>query len=128
VSKEFQKKFDPMDLEKPWKVKVVMSTLRPHELPQSMSHSGVKPVCEIQIYMDGVDKKQKNHHWYSFKPAYWVSKVYVKVIVGPADLQFQLWNRDGHRIRSSKHEPIAVRWEPVTKETEGVKISNIIAL
>lgn len=108
-----------MELERPWKVKVVMSTLPPDELPRSMSHGGVRIICEIDIFMDGVDKKQKNYRWYHFKPTYWMAKILVKVVIGPADLQFQLWNKNGQRIKSSKHEPIRVKWEPVMVEMEG---------
>ncbi|KAK2883393.1 hypothetical protein FQN49_000033 [Arthroderma sp. PD_2] len=119
VSKRFQKKLDPMELDRPWKVKFVMSIVPPQELPRSMSHGDVKTVCEIDIFMDGVDKKPKNHRWYNFKSPYWMTKVIVKVVLGPADLQFQLWNKDGRRIKSSKHEPIRVKWEPILQEMEG---------
>ncbi|EFR02007.1 hypothetical protein MGYG_05010 [Nannizzia gypsea CBS 118893] len=119
VSKQFQKKLEPMELDRPWKVKFVMSTLPADQLPRSMFHGGVRTICEVDIFMDAVDKKQKNHRWYNFKPAYWIIKVIVKVVVGPADLQFQLWTKDGRRIKSSKHEPIRVKWEPIVQEMEG---------
>jgi hypothetical protein len=32
----------------------------------------------------------KNRHWYNMKPAFWRTTFDVKVVVGPADLSFQL--------------------------------------
>jgi hypothetical protein len=101
----------------PWKVQIVMSTLPPEKLPRSMSQSGVHVVCSLDIATDCVDKKLKNRHWYSRKPTFWRTTFDVKVVVGPADLSFQLWSKD-RRIRSNKHEPIAVKWMPA-RDFEG---------
>lgn len=45
------------------------------------------------------------------RPRYWRALFEVRVVVGAADLTFQLWSKD-QRIRSSQHEPIRVQWVP----------------
>lgn len=92
-----------------------MSTLPVHELPKSMAHDGAKSICTLSVYTDGVKKKLKNRHWYNSGPAYWILNFKVKVVVGPADLKFELWS-ENEQIRSSKHEPIAVTWTPYKDE------------
>ncbi|PWY64726.1 hypothetical protein BO94DRAFT_505015 [Aspergillus sclerotioniger CBS 115572] len=110
VTKEFQLKTDFGQENEPWKVRIVMSTLLPEKLPRGVKDEGVQPVCNLDILTDNVDKKLKNRHWYSSRPAFWRTSFEVRVVVGPADLTFQLWSK-GERIRS-KHDPISVHWMP----------------
>ncbi|PGH19083.1 hypothetical protein AJ79_00117 [Helicocarpus griseus UAMH5409] len=116
VSKRFHKKVDPQQIDKPWQVQIVMSELPPDKLPPSMAHGGAESLCEIDIYTEGVEKKRKNHRWYHYKPSYYMVKLEVRAVIRSASLQFQLWDKNGRRIRSSEHEPIAVKWEPVSEE------------
>jgi hypothetical protein len=88
-----------------------MSTLSPAHLPQSMKKGGVQQVCSLDIATGYVDKKLKNRHWYNLKPIYWRATFDVRVVVGAADLKFQLWNKDNRQIMSKEHEPIRVKWE-----------------
>ncbi|KAJ5930551.1 hypothetical protein N7466_006044 [Penicillium verhagenii] len=111
LAKSFQLKMDKGRENDPWKVSVVMSTLPPDELPSSLSHRGVQRVCDLDISTEKVDKKLKNRHWYNTKPTFWRTVFDVKVVVGPADLSFQLWSRD-RMIRSTGHDAIAVKWMP----------------
>ncbi|KAK1142193.1 hypothetical protein N8T08_008119 [Aspergillus melleus] len=83
-----------------------MSTLPPDSLPRSMRERGVQKVCDLNVSTEEVDKKLKNRHWYSIKPHFWRIAFEVEIVVGPADLSFQLWSKD-KKIRSGKHEPIA---------------------
>ncbi|KAB8077963.1 hypothetical protein BDV29DRAFT_167418 [Aspergillus leporis] len=118
MTKEFQLKMDPGRENDHWTVQIVMSTLPPSSLPSNMRQKGVQKVCSLDIATGDVDKKLKNRHWYSVKPAFWRTAFDVKVVVGPADLTFQLWSKD-RRIRSGKHEPIAVSWMPAEELEEG---------
>ncbi|EBA27283.1 LOW QUALITY PROTEIN: Hsp70 family protein [Aspergillus fumigatus Af293] len=108
-SKEFQLKLEPGREVETFQVHIVMSHYPPALLPKSMSHKGVERVCTLHISTEGVDKKLKNRHWYNRKPVFWKGTFSVKVVVGPADLAFQLWSKD-QRIRSSSHPPIALKW------------------
>jgi hypothetical protein len=99
----------------PWKVHIVMSPNAVEHLPQSMAREGAQHVCSLNINTDNVERKLKNKHWYSMRPRYWRATFDVRVVVGAADLTFQLWSRD-QRIRSSSHEPIKVQWMPSAGE------------
>ncbi|KAJ5623175.1 hypothetical protein N7490_011780 [Penicillium lividum] len=107
----FQLKMDPGRENDPWKVSIVMSALAPNQLPLNLADRGVQKVCDLDISTESVDKKLKNRHWYNTKPTFWRTTFDVRVVVGPADLSFQLWSRD-KRIMSTKHEAIAVKWMP----------------
>lgn len=102
---------DPGQKETPWKLSIVMSHLPLERLPNYLGSKGVQRVCDLDISTQNVDKKLKNRHWFNMKPKFWRTTFDVKVVVGPADLSFQLWSKD-QRIRSSNHEPIAVNWMP----------------
>ncbi|KAI9367444.1 hypothetical protein BJX61DRAFT_551448 [Aspergillus egyptiacus] len=117
ISKDFQRKMDPGQEHLPWTVQIVMSTNPPDQLPQSMSAQGVQRVCSLDIRTDEVDRKLKNRHWYNARPRYWRAIFDVRVVVGAADLSFQLWSRD-RRIRSTEHEPIKVQWMPAEEVDE----------
>ncbi|EEQ87740.1 uncharacterized protein BDCG_02860 [Blastomyces dermatitidis ER-3] len=124
ISKRFNKKVDPKRIQEPWKVEIVMSTLAPERLPQNMADDGAERLCEISIFTDDVGKKQKNHRWYHYRPSYYFVKLEIRAVIGPANLQFQLWDTNGCRIRTSGHDPIAVKWEPVKVDVGGGNIQN----
>ncbi|KAL4802510.1 hypothetical protein BDV18DRAFT_146855 [Aspergillus unguis] len=111
ISKDFQLKIKPGEEHLPWKVHIVMSTAPPYSLPTSLASNRVQHVCSLDIITDEVDKKVKNKRWYNMRPLYWKAQFDVRVVVGAADLTFQLWSKD-QRIRSGKHEPIHVQWMP----------------
>lgn len=117
ITKAFQIKADPGRENEPWKVPIVMSSLPSDRLPRNMRQGGVQLVCSLDVSTDHVDKKLKNRHWYNVKPTFWRTTFDVKVVVGPSDLSFQLWSRD-RRIRSSGHDPIAVKWMPARELDE----------
>ncbi|KAI5196368.1 hypothetical protein E4T39_07801 [Aureobasidium subglaciale] len=78
----------------PWSTHIVMSSLSADHLPRSTKHQGVKPL-----------------HWYNVGRQYYLATFDMKVIVGPADIRFEIWTRDG-RI-SKTHEEIEVIWDPL---------------
>ncbi|KAJ5726011.1 uncharacterized protein N7483_007368 [Penicillium malachiteum] len=111
LKRPFQLKMNQGQENKPWKVQIVMSSLPPDGLPESISQPGSNKVCDLDICIEDVDKKLKDRHWYNRNPAWWRTSFDVKVVIGPADLSFQLWSKD-KRVRSNKHEPITVKWMP----------------
>ncbi|OQE33069.1 hypothetical protein PENFLA_c001G07118 [Penicillium flavigenum] len=111
ITKPFQLKTNMGRENEPWKVSIVMSPLPLDDLPHNIGQDGVQRVCDLDISTDNVDRILKNHRWYNFGPTFWRTTFDVKVVVGPADLSFQLWSKD-KRIRSNTHEPIAVKWMP----------------
>ncbi|KAJ5189910.1 hypothetical protein N7472_008924 [Penicillium cf. griseofulvum] len=111
ITRAFQLKKNPGQESEPWKVSIVMSSFPLDKLPQNICQNGVQRVCDLDISTENVTRKLKNRHWYSMGPSFWRTTFDVKVVVGPADLSFQLWSKD-KRIRSATHEPIAVKWMP----------------
>lgn len=99
-----------------------MSSNPPHQLPRSLAGKGVQHVCSLDINTDNVDRKMKNRRWFNMRPRYWRATFDVRVVVGAADLTFQLWSKD-QRIRSSGHEPIRVQWMPA-EDTNGELVMN----
>ena len=110
-------KFNPVDGGRPWKAQIVMTSVPADQLPQGTSSEDVKTVCAVESTLQDVELKLKNRHWYNRGEKYWRAKFDVKVVLGPADLKFQLWSKGG-RIMSRDHEVIAVKWDP-PKETVG---------
>ncbi|PWY96746.1 hypothetical protein BO94DRAFT_453098 [Aspergillus sclerotioniger CBS 115572] len=121
VSKQFQRKVYPRDITEPWKAQIVMSTLPKQKLPHSMSHTGAKLVCNLEVDMTSVDKQPRNIHWYNRGPVYLLATFMVKIVVSPTDLRFELWNKDGERIHSRSRDSVKVKWEPFDlNKCEGV--------
>ncbi|KAL4997404.1 hypothetical protein BDV10DRAFT_195126 [Aspergillus recurvatus] len=127
ISKDFQLKMKPGEEHLPWKVHIVMSTAPRYRLPKSMASGtatgtgpgeGVQHVCSLDITTDDVDRKLKNRRWFNMRPRYWRAVFDVRVVVGAADLTFQLWSRE-QRIRCGGHEPIKVQWMPAGPSSGG---------
>ena len=120
----------------PWKTHVVMCGLPSEQLPKSTKHSSVKSVCHIESVLNPDDMKLKNRHWYgyrlrftetrlnpsryNFKPRYNRADFNLKVMLGSADLKFQLWSK-GERL-SKDHEDIGVMWYTPTEKVHMAKI------
>src|SRR5436190_4922852 len=104
-------KLNPGDGRKSWNAQIVMSTLPAHQLPRSMTRGGAKLVCAVESVLGDVELKLKNRHWYNTGEMYLRAKFDVKVILGAADLKFQLWSKGG-RIISKDHDTISVKWDP----------------
>jgi hypothetical protein len=68
------------------------------------------PRCAVESVLDPADMKRKNRHWYNFAPEYNRAEFDVKVIIGAADVRFELWGKNGRK--SKDHTDIAVKWEP----------------
>ena len=55
--------------------------------------------------------KLKNRHMWQLSPKYYRVEFMVKVLVGPADLKFEIWSKDGDRC-SRDHDHVEVKWDP----------------
>lgn len=95
-----------------WQTHVVMSTVPRDQLPQSLSQDGAKRLCEVESVLEnkGVEMKVKNRHWYNRGNEYVRAKFNIKVILGAADIKFQLQTKD-EKVFSNTHDTIEVRWE-----------------
>lgn len=92
----------------------MMSTLPREQLPTSLYQGGSTHLCDIEsgLTEQGMDLKLKNRHWYNFRRPYLRLYFDVRVVLGAADLKFQLISK-GREIISQDHEVIHVKWEPV---------------
>lgn len=90
-----------------------MST-EPHgQLPTSMNQDGAKVLCGVESVLrdKGVDMKLKNRHWYSKGERYLRVRFDIKVILGAADLKFQLRSKN-NVVLNNDHDAIQVKWDP----------------
>ena len=112
MSHPYKLKLGLGDRDKSWKTHIVMSTLPAGQRPNSMKHAGdrVKSVCDVDANLSGIDMKVKNRHWYNQGPKYLRAEFDVKTVIGPADLKFQVWAKNG--VCSRDHDAINVKWDP----------------
>jgi hypothetical protein len=81
-------------------------------------------LCEIQSDLSAADAKkfvETNKHFWKLGKHYFKLEYQVKVLIGPADIRFELWFDDG---KLSKDQPIRVEWMP----TPAPDISQIAKL
>ncbi len=119
-------KIRPGDESKSWKIQVVMSTVPSEHLPRSMKHDGAKTLCDVESVLNDVDMKLKNRHWYNRGEKYVRAEFDVKVILGAADLKFQLWSKGG-KVCSRDHDAIEIKWDP-PRDTPNGDADNMAAM
>jgi hypothetical protein len=69
-------------------------------------------LCEIQSDLSTADAKkfiEKNKHFWKLGKHYFRLEYQVKVLIGPADIRFELWF-DNQKL--SKDQAIRVEWMP----------------
>lgn len=92
ISHKFSRRIAPGDPRRAFPESVVQSDLDKEFLPFRVG-PGVKVLCEVKSDLSSIDEtrfKMKNRHWWQVKQQYMRVDYLVKVVVGPADLQFQL--------------------------------------
>lgn len=94
-----------------WPAQIVKSGMKASRLPQSMARGGVEEVCRIEAKFDDKSRTLKNHQWYKLGHQYSLADFEVRVIIGPADLKFQMVTKEGEAL-SEDHQEIEVTWEP----------------
>ena len=93
-----------------------MSALPASELPRSLKKEGARPVCAVESILSDRDMKKKNRHWYNMGPEYYRAEFDMKVIIGAADLKFEMLGKDG--VVSKPHNEVEVQWVNATKQME----------
>ena len=115
ISRTFKAKLQPAQLRRPWRAQFVLSTAPRGTLPPSIaSENDVKTLCIVEAMLDNVSRKVKNHHWWNFGVRYELALFDIKLVPGPADLKFQLWN--DNRLVNSDDDGIEVRWDAVVRD------------
>ena len=90
-----------------------MSTEPRERLPTSLDQDGAKVLCGVESVLKdkGVDMKLKNRHWYSTGEKYLRVKFDIKIILGAADLKFQIQSKN-QVVLNNPYDAIQVRWDP----------------
>ncbi|KAK5165270.1 uncharacterized protein LTR77_009368 [Saxophila tyrrhenica] len=127
VVHSFRRKVDPAASSRVFTTKVVVSYLDREHLPNKLE-SGVEKLCEVESDLSQVDEKrfkEKNKKFWKPGRLYYQVAYQVQVIIGPADLIFELCQFrhhlplkcvadavvagfDGQKL--SKDNPIKVEW------------------
>ncbi|CAF9942006.1 hypothetical protein IMSHALPRED_003147 [Imshaugia aleurites] len=112
-SKPYWLKIKPGQEDASWKTNIIMSTEPRERLPTSLDQDGAKIICGVESMLKdkGVDMKLKNRHWYSKGERYLRVRFDIRVILGAADLKFQLQSKN-QVVLNNDYDAIQVRWDP----------------
>ncbi|KAG9376969.1 hypothetical protein A1F94_012569 [Pyrenophora tritici-repentis] len=117
----FIKKVDPGDPRRAFPTTVIESDLEAALLPDQMNQH-TRILCEINSDLSGADEKkfqEKNKRFWSLHKHYLRIAYTVRVLIGPADIRFELWFDDQ---KLNRDESIKVEWIPA-----GVPRTSLIA-
>ncbi|ROW05305.1 hypothetical protein VSDG_00113 [Cytospora chrysosperma] len=110
----FSQKIEKGSTIRHWDSVVVISHSEKEFLPVSMKDSGAKQLCTVRSDLSGVKDSElelkKRSRGFLSRSHKWLNCSYeVRAIIGPADLNFELWF-NGQRF-SKNHSPIKVTWD-----------------
>jgi hypothetical protein len=133
---KFSRKLTPGDPRRAFPTSVVVSHIDRQHLPFQLN-ADAETLCEIKSDLSGADEKRfkkKNRHWWQFKEPYYRVDYQIRVVIGPADVRFELCKftsslsltilYQSHLLRSaigfdgqklSKDNPITVEWQNSAK-------------
>ncbi|MCJ1406143.1 hypothetical protein MMC19_000208 [Ptychographa xylographoides] len=111
VRKPYHMCFSPTTQAKHWKAQIVMSDLPYEQLPTSLKWGGADQICSVEAELVEREMKVKNRHWYQFGPRYLRADFAINVVIGVADLKFQLLDKEGLK-RGENENPVEVEWGP----------------
>ena len=113
ITKPYLLKIKPGNEQIPWKTNIIISAEPREQLPTSIDRDRARVLCSVESTLkdNGVNMKLKNRHWYSKGEKYFRARFEVKIIMGAADLKFQLQSRD-QKVLSNEHDAIQIEWEP----------------
>ncbi|EDU42589.1 conserved hypothetical protein [Pyrenophora tritici-repentis Pt-1C-BFP] len=121
IEHNFIKKVDPGDPRRAFPTTVIESDLEAALLPDQMNQH-TRILCEINSDLSGADEKkfqEKNKRFWSLHKHYLRIAYTVRVLIGPADIRFELWFDDQ---KLNRDESIKVEWIPA-----GVPRTSLIA-
>ncbi|KAF2672742.1 hypothetical protein BT63DRAFT_436614 [Microthyrium microscopicum] len=111
VTRPFKRKLKPQDItRRSFPTSVLVSHAEAWQLPYNIHSQNVETMCDVISDLTKVpeDKfKLKNRHWWNRGKKYRRVNYDINVVVGAADLTFELWF-DGQKI--SKDNPIQELW------------------
>ncbi|KAL8820537.1 MAG: hypothetical protein Q9191_007496 [Dirinaria sp. TL-2023a] len=114
ITHHFTRKMQPGDPRRAFPTSVVVSHADKESLPHHMGPDA-HILCEVHSDLSSADEKQfkrKNRHFWNTGKIYYKVDYEVKVLIGPADIRFELWF-NGQKL--NKDERITVEWATVTE-------------
>ncbi|MCJ1381372.1 hypothetical protein MMC17_004482 [Xylographa soralifera] len=111
VKRPYHMYFQPKEQTKRWKARMVISDLPYEQLPTSMKWDGADDLCSLEAELVEREMKLKNRHWYQVGPRYLRADFFVNIVIGVAELKFQLLDKDGLK-RGENQDTIEVEWGP----------------
>ncbi|KAF2836931.1 hypothetical protein M501DRAFT_978671 [Patellaria atrata CBS 101060] len=105
----FSRKIIPGDPRRAFPTSIVVSYLDGAALPFQLN-AECRTLCNLQSDLSGADErefKRKNRHFWNMGKPYFRVDYEVQVLIGPADIRFELWF-NGHKL--SRDQPIKVDW------------------
>ncbi|KAH4044589.1 hypothetical protein HBI25_174490 [Parastagonospora nodorum] len=111
ITHTFVKKISPGDPRNAFPTSVIESSLAATALPDQMNQH-TRILCEIRSDLSAADEKkfvEKNKNFWSMKKHYLRIEYSVRVLIGPADIRFELWFDDQ---KLSRDQSIRVEWTP----------------
>ena len=113
ISKRFSLNIKPGEEYQPWKTSIVISYEPREQLPTSMYQDGVWILCALESVLkdEVMDMKLKNRHWYNTGETFLHVRFFLRVILGPADIKFQIQSED-EIVRDHDFGVIQISWDP----------------
>ncbi|OCK79537.1 hypothetical protein K432DRAFT_426449 [Lepidopterella palustris CBS 459.81] len=105
----FVRRVTPGDPRRAFPTSIITSDIDAQFLPYQMNND-TRIICEIQSDLSGTDEKrfiEMNKRFWKFGKHYLKVEYQVRVIIGPADIRFELWFNNQ---KLSRDQPIRVEW------------------
>ncbi|KAL8901352.1 MAG: hypothetical protein Q9207_005247 [Kuettlingeria erythrocarpa] len=110
ITHSFHRKMSPGDPRRAFPTSIVESDAEEQFLPYHMGIGDARVLCEIESDLSTADEtkfKEKNRRFWNLGKHYFKVDYDVKVLIGPADVRFELWF-NGQKL--SKDQSIRVEW------------------
>ncbi|KAF2156898.1 actin-like ATPase domain-containing protein [Myriangium duriaei CBS 260.36] len=106
----------------PRRVRIVMSTLPPDQLPTCATQAGCKDVASVEYKLTENDMKLKNRQIWKIGRKFWRARFTFVTKFGPADVRFQILGSQG--LLSSDHDDLKVDFMDPSSPSVGSVGSN----
>ncbi|KAH0545359.1 hypothetical protein FGG08_000500 [Glutinoglossum americanum] len=118
IEHQFTRKIESGRPRETWKTRLVSCNADSAFLPTTFHpnrSTGATLLCVLESDLTHLPLtcfKKKNRHWYNRGKVYHRANYSVRVVIGSADIRFELWM---DRVKYSKDRPIKVEWGPAEK-------------
>jgi hypothetical protein len=108
TTKKYIRNFTPGEELRPWRVKLVSSSVEAARLPGTMRSGEAELICQIENRLTDRDLENKGMQWYKLGQPYKQAEIILRTNFGSADITFQIFGKDGQC--NMQHEDIPIEW------------------